>query len=298
MSLDLNDPRFTPWASGRFMARFGGLGESAAHSEKKLCLVASDAAFLIDLLYGLSLRDDCWYVKYGTIARDGMYLGRCTMQTDRIAAELCQELKGHPRLMVSLQDDAFFNDFREAPVAENSCAVFDDWPEHFAEVADVQRQAFGRLDEARMVEAVRAAKSATISLIAQKPPADRQRDRWLSVGHVLLSPVTLDAGDASLHPRGLGLGPLAVVPAYQRQGIGTRLVQAALRRAKLLGYAYVVVVGHPPYYPRFGFVPTSRFGLRYERQVPDDVFMALELVPGALEGVPGVVRYLPAFSES
>jgi putative acetyltransferase len=102
-------------------------------------------------------------------------------------------------------------------------------------------------------------------------------------------------GQAAL-AHGLALAPLAVIPAHQRQGVGTRLVEAALRRARLLGYAYIVVLGHPQYYPRFGFVPASRFGLRYARPVPDDAFMALELVPGALEGVSGVVRYLPAFS--
>lgn len=278
------------------MARFGRLGEQAAHSAQKLCLVATDPAFLIDFLYGLSLREDCWHVKYGTIARDGMYLGRCWMQNDRAVAELCQELKGHPRLMVTLQDDAFFEGFRLPLAREKSYPVSDDWPEHAAEVAEVHAQAFGRSDEASMVHAVRSAGLATISLVAQKSPDERQPHHWPVVGHILLSPVSVDGVAHQDAPRGLGLAPLAVLPAYQRQGVGTRIVQAALRRAKLLGYAYVVVLGHPPYYPRFGFVPASRFGLSYEREVPDEVFMALPLVPGALDGVSGVVRYLPAFS--
>jgi putative acetyltransferase len=294
MTIDLNDPRFTPWRSGRFMGRFGRLGEGAAHSDKKVCLVATDPAFLIDVLYGLSLREDCYYVKYGTIAREGMYLGRCWFQTDRAAAELCNAFKGHARLMASIQDDTFFQDFRAPTVAAGSCGVWDDWPEHAQDVARVHEEAFGRPDEAAMVASVRAARSATISLVAGLPPEDRVLG-WPIVGHVLLSPVTIDgSGD----PRGLGLGPLAVLPAHQHHGFGTRLVEEALKRAKLLGYAYVVVLGHPEYYPRFGFVPASRFGLRYEPRVPDDVFMALELEPGALDGVSGVVRYLPAFAES
>jgi len=87
------DPRFTPWASGRFMERWGPLGEGAAYAQQKLCLVATDAALLIDLLYGLSQRPDCVYVKYGTVGREGMYLGRCFLQTAAAAAELCQQLK-------------------------------------------------------------------------------------------------------------------------------------------------------------------------------------------------------------
>jgi putative acetyltransferase len=92
------------------------------------------------------------------------------------------------------------------------------------------------------------------------------------------------------------LGPLAVVPAHQRKGFGTQLIAAGLRRARALGYAYIVVLGHPELYPRFGFSRGSRFGLRYSQDVSDELFMALELAPGALEQISGVVTYLPAFS--
>jgi putative acetyltransferase len=144
-----------------------------------------------------------------------------------------------------------------------------------------------------MVAAVRDAGAATVSLVAGLCPDDRAHQPWPIVGHVLLSPVRIDGRS---DPPGLGLAPLAVLPAHQRRGIGQRLTREALRRAAALGHAYVVVLGHPAYYPRFGFVPASRFGLRYEQSVPDDVFLALELTPGALDGVSGVVRYLPAFS--
>jgi putative acetyltransferase len=144
-----------------------------------------------------------------------------------------------------------------------------------------------------MVDAVRRSRSAAISLVAQLAPDARRHEPWPIVGHILLSPVTID-GEGE--PRGLGLAPIAVLPAHQRQGFGTQMIEVALRRARSLGYAYIVVLGHPQFYPRFGFTPASRFGLRYERRVPDEVFMALELVPGALQRVSGVVRYLPAFS--
>ena len=103
--LGLDDGRFALVPSGRFRERFGPLGRGAAHSSKKLCLVATDARFLVELLYGISLRPDCFYVKYGTVAREGMYLGRCSLLSDEAASRLCQELKGHPRVMVSLQDE-------------------------------------------------------------------------------------------------------------------------------------------------------------------------------------------------
>jgi putative acetyltransferase len=292
MSIE-KDPRFTPWESGRFMARFGRLGERAPHSDTKLCLVATDPEFLIDLLYALSLREDCWYVTYGTVAREGMYLGRCWLETDGAVAELGKELKGHPRLMVSVQNDSLLRSVREIPIPAGSCGVWDAWPEHAGQVSEVHAQAFGRPAEAALVEAVFASKSATISLVAQLAPETRAQEPWPIVGHVLFSPVTIDE---KREPPGLGLGPLAVLPLHQRKGFGTQLIAAGLRRARALGYAYIVVLGHPELYPRFGFAPASRFGLRYQRDVSDESFMALELAPGALQRISGVVSYLPAFS--
>jgi hypothetical protein len=101
-------------------------------------------------------------VKYGMIARDGMCLGRVSLATDQAVSELCQALKGHPRLMVSLQDDAWFNTFREVPVADDSFGVWEDWPEHESQVATLVESAFGRPDEARMVAALHAAQAVAI----------------------------------------------------------------------------------------------------------------------------------------
>jgi putative acetyltransferase len=275
------------------MERYGPGGEGPARSQVKLCLVATDIAFLANLLHTLSLRPDCHYVKYGTRARDGMYLGRCFLQSAEAAGELCQALKGHPRLMVSLQDDDFFARFRDAPLESGACAIWDDEPDEHAQVARVHEQAFGRPAEAALVAAVRAAGADLVSLAAGvRDPGTP--GAWTVLGHVLLSPVTVD-GHAT--PAGLGLAPVAVVADHQGEGIGTQLIHAALRRARLLGHGFVVVLGHPQYYPRFGFRPASQLGLRYPDPVPDEVFMALELTPGALAGVAGVVRYHVAFAD-
>jgi putative acetyltransferase len=293
MSKPLEDPRVTLVPPGRFRARYGLLGRDRVYSDKKVCLTATDLGFLVDLLYGLSLRDDCFYVKYGTVSRDGMYLGRCFLASDEAASQLCNELKGHPKLLVSLQDDAWFAKFRDPRVPSDSFGVWDDLPEHEAQVAAVLESAFGRPDEAKMVAALREAQAIVVSLVAQVPPEHRERESWPVVGHIALSRVTIDGRS---EPRGLGLGPLAVAPEHQGKGVGSRLVEAALRRARLLGDSYVIVLGHPPYYPRFGFVPASRFGLSYREPVADSVFMALELSSGALANVAGIVRYHPALS--
>jgi putative acetyltransferase len=293
MSKALEDPRFTLAPSGRFRERYGPRSRDGVRSNKKVCLVATDPEFLADLLYGLSLRQDCFYVKYGMVARDGMYLGRCFLATDEAVSLLCQELKGHPRLMVSLQDDAWFVNFRDHRVSSDSFGVWDDLPGDEPQVEAVLESAFGRSNEAKIVAALRGARATKVSLVAQIPPEDREREPWPIIGHIVLSPVSIDG---AVEPRGLGLGPLGVARAHQGKGVGTRLVEAALRRARLLGYSYVVVLGHPRYYPRFGFSSAARLGLSYRKGGPEPAFMVLELVSGALENVNGVVRYHAAFS--
>jgi putative acetyltransferase len=92
------------------------------------------------------------------------------------------------------------------------------------------------------------------------------------------------------------LAPLAVAPELQRRGIGSALVEAGLREAHGAGYEAVVVLGPADYYPRFGFIAAGRYGLRSEYDTADDSFMAVELVPGALDGCSGLVKYPPEFS--
>jgi hypothetical protein len=115
MAIVPSDPEshFRPILGGHFMSRHGGAKPSAVRSAKKVCFVATDKAFLVGLLYELSLRNDCSSVKYSVVPRDGMYLGRCFLTSDAAAGRLCAEYKAHPKLMTSIQDDDFFNTYRK-----------------------------------------------------------------------------------------------------------------------------------------------------------------------------------------
>jgi putative acetyltransferase len=150
--------------------------------------------------------------------------------------------------------------------------------------------AFGQDAEARIVDGIRRDGRLTCSFVADAPSG--------IVGHIMFTPVTIQAPDAASPASGpwAGLAPMAVAPERQRQGIGGALVTTGLEQCRALGLEAVVVLGHPQFYPRFGFRRASQFGLRCEFPVPDDVFMARELVVGSLAGRRGLVRYLPHFS--
>jgi putative acetyltransferase len=166
-------------------------------------------------------------------------------------------------------------------------------PEDVPAVHRVNSAAFGRDAEARLVDLLWDAGAVIASLVAVDKAGEKVGDEEEVVGHILFSPVTLDGCDGSI----AGLAPMAVLPGRQRSGIGSALVERGLAACRDAGIHAVVVLGHPEYYPRFGFVPASRFGLGCEYPVPDEVFMALELTPGALQDCRGTVRYRPEFSQ-
>ncbi|MDO8225122.1 GNAT family N-acetyltransferase [Bacillus cabrialesii] len=114
------------------------------------------------------------------------------------------------------------------------------------------------------------------------------------VGHVLLSKIKIVDGDNAVDS--LALAPVSVAPEYQRKGIGSQLIHAALKKAKELDYRSVIVLGHKDYYPKFGFKPASLWNIKAPFEVPDEAFMALELSKDSLEKVKGVVHYSKAFS--
>ena len=152
-------------------------------------------------------------------------------------------------------------------------------------VRETNEQAFGTPAEATLVDRLRGSPES-ISLVATI--GDRV------VGHILFTPIRMEP---AARVRIAGLAPLAVRPENQRSGLGSQLVRAGLDHCRQHGYAAVVVVGHPEFYPRFGFTRASTIGLTCEFPVRDEVFMAVELHPGALADVRGLVRYRPEFSE-
>jgi putative acetyltransferase len=160
-------------------------------------------------------------------------------------------------------------------------------PEGIAAIRQVNEQAFGRPHEADLVDALRARGKAVLSLVAAE--GDR------IVGHILFSPVTIVSGDRTFPA--VGLAPMAVLPERQRCGIGSRLVKAGLEGCRNAGHDCVVALGHPGYYPRFGFVPASRYGITCEYAVPDAALMILAFRGEALRDRPGVAKYQPEFHE-
>ena len=115
------------------------------------------------------------------------------------------------------------------------------------------------------------------------------------VGHIILSKIKIVDGDHSVES--LALAPVSVAPEYQRKGVGSQLIRSALNKAKDLGYQSVIVLGHKDYYPMFGFKQANRWNIRAPFDVPNEVFMALELTEGSLDHVQGLVQYSKAFKE-
>lgn len=167
---------------------------------------------------------------------------------------------------------------------ENKIVIRAEEAEHIEAVRSVEKLAFAHDAEADLVDALRARGLAMISLVALVENR--------VVGHVLFSPVTIvsETGRWSA----VGMGPLAVVPAHQHQGIGSRLVRAGIEECRQVGHGAVVVLGSSEYYPRFGFQPAAHFGLCFEG-TPAEHFMAMELRRGALDGKSGSVHYQPEF---
>ena len=113
------------------------------------------------------------------------------------------------------------------------------------------------------------------------------------VGYILLTPIQILEGNTT--HESLALAPVAVLPARQRKGIGAALIQYAHEKAAALGYTSIILLGHEDYYPKVGYKPASQFGIQAPFDVPDQNFMAIELVEGNLANVRGTVQYPAAF---
>jgi len=151
-------------------------------------------------------------------------------------------------------------------------------------VRDLNDAAFGDIAEGSIVDALREACPDAISLVAV--------DGGQVVGHIFFSPVTVEGTEIC----GMGLAPMAVLPERQGQGIGSKLVHAGIDTVRAQGWPFLIVLGHPEFYTRFGFEPASRRGLRCQWEgVPDEAFMVLVFDEDAMVGVSGVASYRVEF---
>ena len=151
-------------------------------------------------------------------------------------------------------------------------------------VREVNDRAFGQDLEGRIVDALRSNGAVTLSLVATL--------HGRIVGHILYSPIAI--GDAI----GAALGPMAVLPEHQREGIGGRLIEEGRRRLEANGCPFVIVLGHDTYYPRFGFVRASVHGITCQWEVPDSVFMIQVLDESTMARTSGMAKYRDEFTTS
>ncbi len=160
-------------------------------------------------------------------------------------------------------------------------------PDDYGIITGINDSAFGQKTEGRLVEKLRATQDfvAALSLVAELDGAP--------VGHILFYPATINSGE-NTYPT-LALAPMSVLPEYQKKKIGSTLVIAGLKKAQELGYRSVIVLGHSDFYRRFAFKTASDWGIIPPFEVPDNAFMALELVLGELDGKAGTVEYPAAF---
>lgn len=167
----------------------------------------------------------------------------------------------------------------------NKVLIRPETPEDIDAIDHIHFAAFDQDGEAKLVHALRNDGSLVISFLAVVEDQ--------VVGHIAYSPLTFnqpaDPGTV------LGLGPMAVSPAFQGQGIGKTLLLESLEACKKIGCPAVIVLGHPEFYAKGGFIPASQFGITPQYDVPDEAFMARELFPGTLKDLTGTAHYHPAF---
>ncbi|MEZ4939313.1 MAG: N-acetyltransferase [Saprospiraceae bacterium] len=165
-------------------------------------------------------------------------------------------------------------------------------PEDHAAVFQVVEEAFKTMefsdhDEQFLVERLRKSPAFVpeLSLVAEY---DHE-----VIGHILLTRITIKNGDQVFES--LALAPVSVKPAFQRKGVGGKLILEAHKRAKALGFQSIILLGHADYYPRFGYEPTSKYGIKLPFEVPEEHCMVLALTENGLDGVHGMVEYPEAF---
>jgi predicted N-acetyltransferase YhbS len=166
-------------------------------------------------------------------------------------------------------------------------------PEDYTWVIELTEKAFETMEfsdgkEGQLVDNLRKAPTfiEKLSLVAEL--------NGQVIGHILFSPMQIKNEQESFES--LVLGPVSVLPEFQKMGIGGQLILAGHQKARELGFQSVILIGHPEYYPRFGYKPASGWGIKTHYELPsDDVFMAVELTEDALKNVSGMVIFPPEF---
>jgi putative acetyltransferase len=166
-------------------------------------------------------------------------------------------------------------------------------PADYDAVRRIHTAAFGQPQEARLVDALRASYdlSPIVSLVVTREE--------LIVGHILFTPIRIHplGADPAQAPRAMSLAPLAILPEFQRLGFGAALVRAGLAECARVAQPVVVVVGHPEYYPQFGFRSARAAGLEVPFEANDAAFMVWEAFPGAARNIRGMIEYPAAFND-
>lgn len=162
-------------------------------------------------------------------------------------------------------------------------------PSDISDVRKLNDSAFIQPQEGSIVDKLREKCNEILSLVAVHENK--------IVGHILFSPVTIEGKTKNI--KGMGLAPMAVLPELQNQGIGSKLVMAGLDEIKRTACPFIIVLGHEKYYPRFGFVPASKYGVRCQwENVPDGVFMIMILNKKEFDGFSGTAKYREEFNEA
>ena len=160
--------------------------------------------------------------------------------------------------------------------------------EDYQAVRDVNNQAFNQPQEGMIIEKIRESGVEILSLVAI---IDNK-----IVGHIFFSPVRME--EQPTLKDGMGLAPMAVLPDYQQQGIGSKLIKEGIQRLKLKSVPYIIVLGHKDYYPKFGFETASKYGLKCQWDgVPDEAFMVMILDDKMKPKIHGVAKYSDEFDE-
>jgi len=162
-------------------------------------------------------------------------------------------------------------------------------PEDIDEIRELNERAFHQSHEAKIIDKLRKNCADLLSLVAI------ENDKI--VGHILFSPAVIEGLHGVTH--GMGLAPMAVLPSMQKQGIGTQLIKAGIEILKGAQCPFIIVIGHPEYYPRFGFERALPYGIQCQWEgIPDEVFLILRLDQSVMKQISGLAKYRDEFSEA